>query len=56
MYVIKRLSDGKYVARSGSEHSYTSNLQHAQVYMTLEEARRNVCGNETIVPVIGELR
>jgi len=48
VYVIKRTSDGKYVARPGSERSYTSDRQQAAEYSTEAEARRNACGNESI--------
>lgn len=53
MYVIKRI-DGKFVAdqskRQGS--SYTTRLQYARVYKTLESAQADVCkGNERIIPL-----
>lgn len=51
MYVLRR-TDGKYVARSGSEHSYTRKLEDAQVFKTYDEAERNRCiENETVCAV-----
>ncbi len=49
--VLKRIEDGKYVTPPGSARSYTDRLQHARVYSSPEEAERERCGNETIVPV-----
>lgn len=49
MYVIIRLSDAKYVARQGNEHSYTNKLQHAQTFPDRDSAKRDCCGNETII-------
>lgn len=43
MFVIKRLSDGKYVARSGSPRSYINDRNQAEEYCTIDEARRNAC-------------
>jgi hypothetical protein len=39
-----------YVARPGSARSYTRSRKHAHVFTTLEEAERNRCGNERIIP------
>lgn len=50
-YVIQRNEDGKYVAPPGREHSYTNKLQNARVFNAREDAERERCGNETIVPV-----
>lgn len=51
MFVIMR-DDGKYVAPSGQEHSYTARLEEAQVYHNREEAKRNCCAlNEVVVSV-----
>lgn len=51
MYLIKR-NDGKFVAQSGSEHSYTNRLDLARVYKTKDEATKDLCtGNETIVEI-----
>ena len=44
MYVLQRVEDGKFVARSGSKDSYTRDLQKAQVYTTKESAEKNVGG------------
>lgn len=49
-FIIRR-EDGKYVARPGSEHSYTSKLEDARVFRTREEADRDCCGNEQVVPI-----
>lgn len=51
MYVIRRISDGKFVARPGSGHSYTQFLQKAMTYPTRESAEGNACENELAVPV-----
>lgn len=49
-YFIRRTEDKKYVARSGSEHSYTANLAKAQAYATREDAEKDRCiENEYIV-------
>lgn len=51
MYVIQR-TDGLYVARQGSEHSYTRKLEDARKYRTRQEADNDRCaGNETVVAV-----
>ena len=47
-YVIKRTSDGKYVARIGSEHSYTTDRLKAAEFNSAEAARNNACGNESV--------
>jgi hypothetical protein len=49
-YVIQR-EDGKYVAVHGSQHSYTSKLERAQIYDTREAADRDRCDNERAVEV-----
>jgi len=55
MFVLKRTSDGKYVAKPGSNNSYTKYLQHARVFRTREEAERDRCPeNERIVEVQDE--
>lgn len=50
-FIIKRNDDGKYVAKSGSKHSYTRIFQDFRVYNSRLEAERERCGNETIVPL-----
>jgi hypothetical protein len=51
MYVIRR-SDGKFVATPGSDESYTSYLQKAQVFQSLHEAEASICpGNEYVISV-----
>lgn len=52
MYVIRNNDTGKFVARSGSESSYTNAIQNARVFSTKESAQRHLCvDNETVVPV-----
>lgn len=48
MFVIKRVEDGKYVAKSSSFHSYTNDRSQAAEYKTVEEAEKQRCGNESI--------
>lgn len=56
-YVLKRSSDGAYVAPSGSPSSYTRALPHARIYPTREAADADRCpGNETIYAVAEELK
>ena len=52
LYVIKNLDNGKYVARTGLNHSYTTKLSEIQLFSNNEAARRERCGNE----VVEELR
>lgn len=47
-FVLVRIPDGAYVARSGSIHSYTRKLEQAQVFKSRENANQNRCVNETI--------
>jgi hypothetical protein len=47
-YVLKR-DDGKFVARPGSEHSYTDKLQRARTFDTRDEAERDRCSNEILL-------
>lgn len=50
MYVIRRMEDGKFVARPGMRESYTWFLQEAQVFKTREQAKDCACGgNERVV-------
>jgi hypothetical protein len=52
MYVLQRTTDGKFVARPGSAHSYVKELQLAQAFSTKEEADRARCPeSERIVRV-----
>ena len=50
-YVIVRNEDGKYVTEPGSKNSYTATLKRARVFKTRDEANRDKCGNESVVPV-----
>lgn len=49
MYVIKRVSDGKYVAKPGSHKSYTLRIDNTRLFSTKESAERDACENERIV-------
>lgn len=52
MYVIRLINaanSGVYVARPGSKHSYTSQLQFAQIFETEGEAERYRCPDSEIV-------
>jgi hypothetical protein len=45
--VIKRTDQsGGYLARPGSQHSYTRKLEHAQTFPTREAAQAQCCENE----------
>lgn len=50
MYVLQR-DDGKFVAPAGSHRAYTNYLQGARVFLKREQAERERCGNERIVPL-----
>lgn len=50
-FIIQRNEDGKYVALPGRKHSYTNRLQEARVFHSMSEAKREKCGNETILPL-----
>jgi len=54
MYVIKK--GNLYVAKPGRSSSYTPCLQKAQTFASEDAAKRCKCGNEYVVPVIGEFR
>lgn len=49
-FVLVR-DDGKYVARSGSLHSYVARLEDAQIFSTYAAADQNRCGNERVKDV-----
>ena len=52
MYCLHRIEDGKFVARPGSQYSYTKFQRNAQMFKTKEEAEQNRCpDNERIVEV-----
>jgi len=42
-YLIKQTSSGKWVARPGSEHSYTNDRSQAQTFTTAQEAQLEAC-------------
>lgn len=50
-WVIVRSGDGKYVSKEGSQHSYTSKLERAQLFSSKESAQNQCCGNEHVVSV-----
>lgn len=51
-YVLVRVPDGSYVARGGSEESYTRTLERAKVFPDLDSANRERCkDNERAVPL-----
>jgi hypothetical protein len=54
----RRRPDGPlmYVAVSGSESSYTRNLDRARRFPTREAAQRDACDNESVVPVDDHLQ
>jgi len=43
MYVIRRTSDGKFVAIPGSKNSYTTSIRKARVFTTRESAENSRC-------------
>jgi hypothetical protein len=43
MYVLRRTSDGAYVAQPGSASSYTRKLEHAQTFSTRDDAVKASC-------------
>lgn len=52
MFVLQHNKTGKYVARPGSERSYTNRLEEARVFRTREKAEKERCvENETVVDV-----
>lgn len=52
MFAIKRVSDGRYVARPGSIHSYTRSAAQARFYSTREAAEADRCPEaDRVVPV-----
>lgn len=52
MYVIQCVGDGAFVADSGLQTgSYTNKLQNARAWLTREQAERDCCGNERVIPV-----
>ena len=54
-YVIKRTSDGQYVAKPGRESSYTSSLRWAQKFSTRDAAAGAKCDNEYVTSVQEEV-
>lgn len=47
-FVLKRNSDGKYVAKSGMLHSYTRDLAQARRFQSRAAASASACGNEQV--------
>jgi hypothetical protein len=54
-FVIWNVDEQKYVAPSGSRHSFVKNLQQAAVFSTKEVAQTNCCGNEFPRDVLDEV-
>jgi len=50
-WVIIRNEDGKYVNQPGSHTSYVSSILSARKFDSKEDAKRDACGNETVIPV-----
>jgi hypothetical protein len=49
-FVIKNMETGKFVAKPGSEKSYTKDIMSAKVFETEFHATQyGVCGNEKII-------
>lgn len=48
-YVLQHKKTHRYVARWGSEHSYTKKLEEAQVFTSKAEAERNACVESEVV-------
>jgi hypothetical protein len=51
MHVIKSNATGKYVARPGSEKSYTTKLEDAAIFDSRASANKHTCENEIIIDV-----
>jgi hypothetical protein len=49
LYVIRNQATGKWVARFGSERSYTMKLEKAQTFNSRESAQVHCCGNEQVL-------
>ena len=52
-YLIKKRQ--YYVSKEGRKKSYTTLLKHARIFNTLEEAKKNCCGNERVVNYSDEI-
>lgn len=50
-YVV--MKGAKYAAQSGRKASYTTRIEYARRYATLDEAQRDCCGNEVVMHVEG---
>jgi hypothetical protein len=48
LYIIKNLDNGKYVARKGLQHSYSTKLSEIRFFINNEPAQRESCGNEIV--------
>lgn len=46
VYVIRRASDGKYLAVQGMKHSYTRNVADARLFNDYAAAVEDCCSNE----------
>lgn len=55
MFVIWNNDKEAFVAWPGAQHSFTGLLQRARLFATREQAERDACGNETVMPLGGIL-
>ena len=51
IYAIKNNKTGLYVSKPGRGKSYTNRIEYAQLFRTLEDAKKDCCGNEYLVEV-----
>jgi len=52
MFLLKRISDGRFVAKRGRANSYTFDITHVRIFATRGAAERDRCvENEIIVPL-----
>lgn len=49
IWVLRRITDGKFVTPPGSPHSYTSDLMRAMRFSSEAAANIGKCGNEVAV-------
>lgn len=52
-YIIRNTDNGRYVAPSGSHHSYVKRPEDAQLFPTPDAAKANgLCSNEVLMEYI----
>ena len=54
VYILQHAENNTYVAPPGSIKSYTPDRMNAREYPTLEDARRDKCGNEIILETMSK--